>query len=168
MDAYQTDTGTIIVREEVVSRKGVALYARVSSADQRSDLDRQMERLQTYAIAKGYQVDKSVAEIASGLNDKRPKLSSLLKDKDIALIVVEHKERLTRFGFNYIVDLLEIQGRSVEVIFPHETKDDLIQDFIAVVTSMCARLYGRRGNRNRAERLRECIEKVATDESLQD
>ena len=96
------------------------------------------------------------------------KLSSLLKDKDIALIVVEHKERLTRFGFNYIVYLLEIQGRSVEVIFPHETKDDLIQDFIAVVTSMCARLYGRRGNRNRAERLRECIEKVATDESLQD
>ena len=168
LDAYQTDTGTIIVREEVVSRKGVALYARVSSADQRSDLERQMERLQTYAIAKGYQVDKSVAEIASGLNDKRPKLSSLLKDKDIALIVVEHKERLTRFGFNYIVDLLEIQGRSVEVIFPHETKDDLIQDFIAVVTSMCARLYGRRGNRNRAERLRECIEKVATDESLQD
>lgn len=69
--------GTIIVREEVVSRKGVALYARVSSADQRSDLDRQMERLQTYAIAKGYQVDKSVAEIASGLNDKRPKQAIL-------------------------------------------------------------------------------------------
>ncbi len=78
---------------------------------------------------------------------------------------MEHRERLARFGFNYIVELMATQGRAIEVIFPDETKDNLVQDFIAVITSMCARLYGRRGNRNRAERLRECIESVAQDES---
>jgi putative resolvase len=168
LDAYQADSGTIIVREQQDAPVGIALYARVSSADQKNELERQLARLQTYALAKGYKVDKLVTELASGLNDTRPKLTALLKDKSIGLIVVEHRERLTRFGFNYIVNLLEVQGRSVEVIFPNETKDDLIEDIMAVITSMCARLYGRRGNKNRTEQLRKCIEKVATDESLQD
>jgi len=122
--------------------------------------------LQTFAIAKGYRVDKIVMEIASGLNDTRPKLTALLRDTNIGVIVVEHRERLTRFGFNYIVELLAVQGRSIEVIFPNETNDDLVADFIAVITSMCARLYGRRGNKNRTERLRQCIEKVAQDDSI--
>lgn len=168
LDAYVTDSGTIIVRDPVESPNGIALYARVSSADQKSDLDRQVERLQSYAIAKGYKIDKVVTEIASGLNDQRPKLTALLTDKAIGLIVVEHRERLTRFGFNYIANLMKMQGRSIEVIFPNETKDDLVQDFIAVITSMCARIYGRRGNKRRAEKLRDCIEQVATDESIQD
>ena len=168
LDAYQTETGTIIVREQSAAPLGVALYARVSSADQRGDLERQVERLQTYAIARGYKVDKVVAELASGLNDTRPKLTALLKDSSIGVIVVEHRERLTRFGYNYIVTLLEMQGRRVEVVFPQETKDDLVEDFIAVITSMCARLYGRRGNKNRSERLRQCIEQVAQDEGVQD
>ena len=168
LDAYVADSGTIIVRETIETPKGIALYARVSSADQKSDLERQMDRLQTYAIAKGYKVDKVVTEIASGLNDQRPKLTSLLTDKAIGLIVVEHKERLTRFGFNYIVNLMQMQGRSIEVIFPNETKDDLVQDFIAVITSMCARIYGRRGNKRRSEKIRDCIKQVATDESIQD
>lgn len=166
LDAYQTESGTIIVREKVDAPQGIALYARVSSADQKEDLDRQLERLKTYAIAKGYKVDRLVTELASGLNDTRPKLTALLKDKSIGLIVVEHRERLTRFGFNYIVNLLEVQGRSIEVVFPSETKDDLVEDFIAVITSLCASLYGRRGNKNRAEQLRKCIEQVATDESI--
>jgi putative resolvase len=169
LDAYQADTGTIIVREKVDTPSGIALYARVSSADQRDDLDRQVDRLRDYATAKGYQIDKIVSEIASGLNDTRPKLTSLLVDKSIGVIVVEHRERLTRFGFNYIANLLDIQGRRVEVIFPDETKDDLVQDFIAIITSMCARIYGRRGNKNRSERIRECIEKAAQrEEGIQD
>ena len=158
LDAYQTDSGTIIVRESTDKSSGIALYARVSSADQRDDLERQIERLRDYAASNGYKVDRIVSEIASGLNDTRPKLTSLLVDKSIGVIVVEHRERLTRFGFNYIVNLLDVQGRRIEVIFPDETKDDLVQDFIAIITSMCARIYGRRGNRNRAERIRECIE----------
>ena len=158
LDAYQAESGTIIVRDAVALPSGIALYARVSSAEQKPDLERQMERLRDYASAKGYQIDKAVMEIASGLNDNRPKLTVLLTDKSISVIIVEHRERLTRFGFNYIANLFEIQGRRIEVIFPDETKDDLIQDFIAVITSMCARIYGRRGNKNRAERLRACID----------
>jgi putative resolvase len=167
LDAYQTPSGTIIVREAHDAPKQIALYARVSGADQKADLERQVERLQTYALAKGYQVDKVVAETASGLNDNRPKLTALLRDKNIGLIVVEHRERLTRFGFNYIVSLLEVQGRAVEVIFPQEIKDDLVEDFIAIITSMCARLYGRRGNKQRVARMRQCLEQVS-DESVQD
>ncbi|MCX6041850.1 MAG: hypothetical protein NTV69_11990 [Caldilinea sp.] len=60
---------------------------------------------------------------------------------------------MTRFGFNCIVTLLELQGRRVEVVFPNETKEDLEADFIASLTSMSARVYGRRGNKKRAERI---------------
>jgi putative resolvase len=169
LDAYQTDSGTIVVRESVDGPSGIALYARVSSADQREDLERQVDRLRDYAAANGYKVDKIASEIASGLNDTRPKLTSLLTDKSIGIIVVEHRERLTHFGFNYIANLLEVQGRRVEVIFPDETKDDLVQDFIAIITSMCARIYGRRGHKKRAERIRECIEKgEQVEEGVQD
>jgi len=168
LDAYQTDTGTIIVRDSVknVGATRVALYARVSSADQKQDLARQIDRLETYAAAKGYSVAKSVTEVASGLNDKRPKLSALLTDPSIGVIVVEHRERLTRFGFNHIIDLLSVQGRTVEVILPNELNDDLVEDFIAVITSMCARLYGRRGSKNRAQKVIQCME--AGSEIVQD
>lgn len=143
----------------------MALYARVSSADQKQDVERQLERLQSYATSVTcLLVNKQVTEVASGLNDSRPKLTALLKDAAIGAIVVEHKDRLTRFGFNYIVTLLEMQNRRVEVIFPDETRDDQIADFIVVITSMSARLYGRRGNKHRAERIRQCIEQAAHDE----
>ena len=102
--------------------------------------------------------------MASGLNDSRPKLTALPKDAAIGVIVVEHKDRLTRFGFNYIVTLLEMQNRRVEVIFPDETEDDLVADFIAIITSMSARVHGRRGNKHRAKRIRQCIEQAAHDE----
>ena len=169
LDAYQTETGTVIVREPVDRPTGVALYARVSSADQKQDLERQLERLQSYAIARGYAVSKMVTEVASGLNDSRPRLTALLRDASIGVIVVEHSDRLTRFGFNYIVNLLEMQGRRVEVIFPDETRDDLVADFIAIITSMSAKLYGRRGNKQRAEHIRHCIEQASQGEtSVQD
>src|SRR5215471_14926501 len=75
LDAYQLPTGTIIVREpQTAPAAGVALYARVSSADQKDDATRQMQRLRDYAAARGYQVTAEVTEIASGLNDDRPKL----------------------------------------------------------------------------------------------
>ena len=104
LDAYQLETGTIIVREPATVAEGmdVALYARVSSADQKEDLDRQMQRLKDYAAAKGYQVNKLVSELASGLNDNRPKLMKLLTDPSVGIVVIEHRDRVTRFGFHYI------------------------------------------------------------------
>ena len=169
LKAYQTESGTIIVEDTVIetaTETKVALYARVSSHDQKDDLARQLDRLKNYATGRGYQVSQIVTEMASGLNDSRPKLTNLLLDTTIKVIVVEHKERLTRFGFNYIETLLQTQGRKIEVIFPDEVQDDLIADFIAIITSMSARIYGRRGNKNRAERIKECIEKVAQDDCL--
>jgi len=143
LDAYQTPTGTVIVRDATVpapTTGRVALYARVSSADQKSDLDRQMQRLRDYAAAKGYNVSKEVSELASGLNDHRPKLAKLLTDPTIGTLIVEHRDRLTRFGSEYIRQLLETQGRHLEVLFPSETENELVDDFVAVITSMAARI----------------------------
>ncbi|SRR5579885_80568 len=166
LDAYQLDTGTIIVREPVIpmSPQAVALYARVSSADQKDDLTRQLERLRNYAAAKGYTVAKEVTELASGLNDSRPKLSKLLTDPTIGTIIVEHKDRLTRFGYHYIEQLLETQGRHLEVIFPTDTDNELVDDFVAVITSMAARIYGRRNSKRRAEKIKHCVEQVMQQE----
>lgn len=166
LDAYQLDTGTVIVREPDVPRTapGVALYARVSSADQKEDLERQMQRLKDYAAAHGYQVTKTVSELASGLNDKRPKLMKLLTDPSVGILVIEHRDRLTRFGFNYIEQLMQMQGRRVEVIFPSDTDNDLVDDFIAVITSMASRLYGRRTSKRRAEKIQQCVEQAMKEE----
>jgi putative resolvase len=160
LDAYQLDTGTVIVREPVSTEPpaNVALYARVSSADQKEDLERQMQRLKDYAAAKGYHVTKAVSELASGLNDSRPKWLSLLTDARIGVIIVEHKDRATRFGLTYIEHLLAMQGRRLEVIFPSDTDNDLLDDFIAVITSMASQLSGRRTSTRRAEKIKQCVE----------
>jgi predicted site-specific integrase-resolvase len=160
LDAYQLPTGTIIVREpKPAAATGVALYARVSSAEQKDDVTRQMQRLRDYAAARGYQVVEEVTEIASGLNDERPKLKKLLTDARVGVIVVEHRDRLTRFGYGYIATLLEHEGRRVEAVFPTDTGDDLIDDFVAVITSMSARIYGRRNSNRRAAQIQACVQK---------
>jgi putative resolvase len=169
LDAYQMDTGTIIVREPATSAEQlqVALYARVSSADQKEDLERQMQRLKDYAASKGYQVTEMVSELASGLNDRRPKLMKLLTDASVGIVVIEHRDRLTRFGFNYIEQLMQMQGRRLEVIFPSDTDTDLVDDFIAVITSMASRIYGRRTSKRRAEKIKQCVEQVMKAEDAE-
>ena len=164
LDAYQMPSGTIFVRdptpEPLAAPSKVALYARVSSADQRQDLQRQLQRLRDFAAAKAYPVTAEIVEVASGLNDKRPKLSKLLADPTITVILVEHRDRLTRFGFNYIDLLLSTQGRRLEVIFPTDTDNELVDDFVALITSMSARIYGRRNSQKRAEQIKKCVEQV--------
>ena len=166
LDAYQLDTGTVVVREPAQPQEAtlIALYARVSSADQKDDLERQMQRLKDYAASRGYQVSKQVSELASGLNDHRPKLMKLLTDLSSGVIIIEHRDRLTRFGFNYIDQLLQVQGRKLEVIFPSETDNDLVDDFIAVITSMASRIYGRRTSKHRAEKIKQCVESAMKSE----
>lgn len=168
LDAYQMSTGTIVVRDPIIpapSAGRIALYARVSSADQKSDLERQMQRLRDYAAAKGYSVAKEVSEIASGLNEHRPNLSKLLTDPTVGTLIVEQRDRVTRFGYEYIRQLLEAHGRHLEVLFPSDTEQELVEDFVAVITSMAARIYGRRTSTRRAERIRACIEHVLQSES---
>ena len=157
LDAYQLPTGTIIVREPQTAATGAALYARVSSAEQKADVTRQLQRLRDYAAARGYQVVEEVTEIASGLNDERPKLKKLLTDTRVGVLVIENRDRLTRFGYGYITTLLEHQGRRVEAIFPTDTGDDLVDDFVAVITSMAARIYGRRNAKRCAAQIQACV-----------
>lgn len=155
---YQAPSGTIIVREtesgQTVTVQNVAIYARVSSSEHKANLDRQAERLSQYCEVKGYQVTQVVKEIASGLNESRPKLLALLKDSSITRIVVEHKDRLTRFGATYRETLLETQGRSIEIVNVAENeKEDLIADLVAIVYSFTARLYGQRRAKHQAEQI---------------
>ena len=167
LDAYKTETGTVIVRDKADVKPitgRIALYARVSSIGQKEDLDRQMQRLKDYAAAKGYQVSKEVVEIASGLNDKRPKLEKLLADSSIGTIVVENRDRLTRFGAHYIETLLEAQGRHLEMIFQSDTGTELVDDFVSVITSMAARIYGHRQSKRRAEQIKHCVEQAMKEE----
>lgn len=150
--ATQLETGTILVHPEPIAKGGVALYARVSGSDQRADLERQLGRLSLYAVRNGLQVTRAVSEVGSGLNGGRPKLMRLLTDPDVSTIVVEHRDRLARFGSEYIEGAMAASGRRLVVVEEAETTDDLVQDMIEVMTSLCARLYGRRSAKNRAAR----------------
>lgn len=150
--ATQLETGTILVHPEPVAKGGVALYARVSGSDQRADLERQLGRLSLYAVRNGLQVTRAVSEVGSGLNGGRPKLMRLLTDPDVSAIVVERRDRLARFGSEYIEGAMAASGRRLIVVEEAETTDDLVQDMIEVITSLCARLYGRRSAKNRAAR----------------
>jgi predicted site-specific integrase-resolvase len=157
---FQADTGTIIITEPAMDASPTAghpktvIYTRVSAAENKHNLEEQARRLRDYCAAKGYRVTAVVKEIGSGVNDKRPKLMKLLKDPTVGLIVVEHKDRLTRFGYNYIEQLLAVQGRKIEVInLAEDGKEDLSQDFVRIVTSFCARLYGQRRSKRKTEQL---------------
>ncbi len=156
-------TGTIIVYPNAPKTKAVAIYGRVSSGDQKEDLGRQVQRLREYCAAKGWTVNKEVTDIGSGLNDGRKGILKLLADKTVTTIVVEHRDRLMRFGSEMVIAALEAEGRHLEVVNGCEFKDDMVQDFVDVVTSMCARIYGKRAAKNRAERaLKAAAEEVCT------
>ena len=135
---------------------GVHLYARVSSHDQKGDLTRQRARLEAYAAAKGWRVLSVVEEVGSGLNGRRSKLQRILR-QPAGDICVEHADRLARFGVSYVQAALEASGRRLYVLNETESKQDLVQDFVDVVTSMCARIYGKRSAKNKARRALEAV-----------
>jgi len=155
LNAYQTHTGTVIVREEDKPSEGkVAVYCRVSSSENKANLESQKKRLLDYSAARGYKVSNVITEVGSGINDTRKQWLSLLQDRSIRLIVVEHKDRLTRFGFHGYRTLLQNEGRDIEVVNEAENgKEDLQQDLVAIITSFCARLYGQRRCKSKTERI---------------
>jgi predicted site-specific integrase-resolvase len=150
----RTPTGRIMVvlEEPATKNERTVLYARVSSSDQKEDCVRQADRLRTLAAGQGWINVEVVAEIGSGLNGHRKQLVRLLSDPSVRRIVVEHRDRLARFGVEYIEAALKAQGREVVFAEAGEQKLDIVQDFIDVVTSMCARIYGQRAAKNRAKR----------------
>jgi putative resolvase len=151
LPAHQLPSGTVIVDISVAPQashpRRVAVYARVSaaSAEHQTRLDSQAERVSAFCAARGWQVAKVVKECGDGLNDQRPQLLALLADTSVSHIVVEQKDRCARFGVAYIQTLLATQGRELVIVNEAaEEQADLMQDFVALITSFCARLYGRR------------------------
>ena len=155
--------GLIVVGDltKCASAKGgkTAIYARVSSVDQKSDLDRQVARVTAWATSNGYSVDQVVTEVGSALNGKRRKFLALLRDSDVTMIIVEHRDRFARFGAEYVAAALDAEHRRIVVVDDAEVDDDLVRDMTELMTSLCARLYGRRSAAYRAARAIE----VATD-----
>ncbi len=156
--AEQLPTGTIIVHPPIPTTDGgVALYAWVSSADQKPDLERQVARLAVYAAEHSLRVTEVIKEIGSDLNGHRRGLLRVLRTPAVTTVVVEHRDRLMRFGFEYVEAALMAQGRTVVVIDSAEVQDDLVGDVTEVLTSLCARLYGPRAAVNRAKRALEAM-----------
>lgn len=149
--AEQLATGTILVHPVTRQDESVILYARVSSSDQKSDLDRQISRLSQFAATNKLVVAEIVSEVGSGLNGHRRKLIKSLS-KTTYHIMVEHRDRLCRFGFDYLEASLFQSGRKIIVVDPAEITDDVVRDLHEVIVSMCARLYGKRAATNKAKR----------------
>jgi predicted site-specific integrase-resolvase len=133
-------------------RSRTAVYARVSSADQKADLDRQVARVTVWATTQQIPVDKVVTGVGSALNGHRRKFVALLRDPPVTRIVVEHRDRFCRLGSEYVEAALAAQGPEVVVVDSSEVDDDLVRDMTEILTSMCARLYGKRAAQNRARR----------------
>lgn len=154
--AYRTELGRIVVPEQPTGlEKKAVVYARVSSPKQARDVEAQAQRLQEYAVANGFTVVSVVKEVASGVNDRRPKLTKLLTDdtNPWGTLIVEHKDRLTRVGFEWFQVLLGREGRAIVVANPAvEEKSDLVADFVSIIYSFSARLYGLRSRKNRVVR----------------
>ncbi|WP_327414539.1 IS607 family transposase [Streptomyces sp. NBC_01233] len=150
---------TILVNVEANSSAsvtgGVGLYARVSSHGQRQDLERQVARLTEWAAEAGHRVVRVESEIASGMNGSRAKARRLLADPAVTTVVVEHKDRLGRMNVELIEAALSATGRRLVVLDKGEVEDDPVRDMVEVLTSFCARLYGRRSAKNRAEKALE-------------
>jgi predicted site-specific integrase-resolvase len=131
------------------------IYSRVSSQDQKQVLPQQTQRTAAWAALNGYTVDQVIEEIASGLNDNRKKWLTILKDPTITTILVEHRDRATRFGYTQLQTTLKASGRQLIATDSTEIENDLIRDMTEILTSFCARLYGQRGAKIRAQKALE-------------
>lgn len=143
------------VGEEKEGKKKAAVYARVSSHDQKEDLERQKERLIAYAVEKGYEVIAAITDIASGLNENRKglrRLFRLAEKNEVDIVVVSYRDRLTRFGFKYLESYFKSHGVEIEVVngdINRDAKDELVEDLISLVTSFAGRLYGMRSKKRK-------------------
>ncbi|MEU7836364.1 MULTISPECIES: IS607 family transposase [unclassified Nonomuraea] len=158
----KTATGRYMVLDRTAEVTGrTVAYCRVSGTDQLAELDRQAVRVVRAATAMGLTVTEVVGEVGSGMDGDRPKLARLLRDASVGVIVVERRDRLARFGLEQLSAALEATGRRIVVTDETEAgesgavpgarvDDELLRDMAEVLTSLCARLYGRRSAARRA------------------
>jgi putative resolvase len=151
--AFKDEFGNILVpNKDNSDYSQCAIYSRVSSNDMKENLLRQQTRLEEFAAANNYNIVSSIKEIGSGMNDNRPKLIKLLSDESWNTLIIEHKDRLTRFGFNYIETLLRSKGKKIVVLNKSdEDKKDLIEDLVSIVYSFSARIYGLRRKKTKKQ-----------------
>ena len=175
LPALRTPTGYRMYRESDINHLAgiaaeikrdnlpVAVYCRVSSGDQKQkgDLERQKGRVLDYCVKQGYQVSKVFEEVSSGMNDNRAKLHALFKlviERKINRVVVEYKDRLTRFNFKFLEEFFKSHGVTIECVSSQMNKtfeEELSQDIISLLASMSAKLYGRRSAENRKKKQAE-------------
>lgn len=128
-------------------------YCRVSTYPQKDDLQRQIDCVSNYCIAKGYQF-KIITDIGSGLNYKKPGLNKLLElicTGQIDRIVLNYKDRLVRNGFELIEKICKMHNVSIEIINLTEdnNQNELVEDVLAIITVYSAKLYGSRSHKNK-------------------
>ncbi|MCC6021654.1 MAG: IS607 family transposase [Desulfurococcaceae archaeon] len=146
----------------------VAIYARVSSNTQRDDLERQVEALKLWVYKNLPNAEYVVVtDIASGLSEDRRglrKLIEMAKRKEVQAVVIAYRDRLTRFGFEYLKTLFNTFGVDVYVAFQEEPKDyvqELVEDFLEIVTSFASRIYGKRSKKYKE--VVNCVGEVVKD-----
>lgn len=153
--AYKDDAGMIHVpgKQEELANK-VAIYARVSTNSQAEDLERQAQRLKEFATARGYEIIETVKEVASGTKDDRAKLTSLLnRHEHWSILLVEHKDRLTRMGYNWFPTFLSLLDKQVLVVDQSTDSDEgKMEDILHILYSYTASEYGKYGAENRAKK----------------
>lgn len=142
----------------------IILYARVSTRNQKNDLDRQVENLKSYAISKGYSFE-IITDIGSGINYTKQGLKQLIQkinNKEISKIVILYKDRLIRFGFELIEYLCELNNIDIEIIdnTTISTKPELTNDLIQIITVFANQLYG-----PKSKKTLRLIQEVKADEN---
>jgi len=143
--------------ESSTAQTRAVIYGRVSSHDQKKkgDLERQVGRVSAHCAEKGYLVTKILQEVGSGMSDTRPKLKRLFRmvnDRLVDVVVVEHKDRLCRFGEGVMETYFQSHGVRIEWIqevLGKSYEEELVQDILSLMTSFCSRIYGRRSAENR-------------------
>lgn len=170
---YYTEEDLAVARglKPTVEDRLVKVYCRVSSPKQKSELTNQKAAMEQFCLARGYAVDEWIEEIGGGLNFKRKKFLSLIEDAlsgKIEIIVIAHKDRLCRFAFDLIEQLLNKRGCQIVVANAESLspQQELLEDLMAVVHCFSCRLYGSRSYRKEKEKAIQEILNIPSDTLL--
>jgi predicted site-specific integrase-resolvase len=138
--------------------KQVIVYGRVSSPKQKSDLKRQLSSLEAFTTARGLAISQAISEIGGGLNYTRPKfleIMNLIERREISHLVIAHKDRLCRFGFDYFEHFCK--SHQCELIIANQAEmspqQELMEDLMAVIHTFSCRLYGMRKYKKEVEEI---------------
>jgi len=143
----------------------VAIYCRVSTGDQKKkgDLARQKERLVDYCVQNKLKIEYIFEEVGSGLNDKRKKLRelfTLVSTNKISKVIIEHKDRLTRFNYNifeFFINSYGVAIECVESVLPQSFENELVTDILTIMSSYSAKIYGKRSHKNKKNENKQSI-----------